>query len=52
MTITGDSTSGWRDGYGTQSKVASPYSVAVDSVGVVYISDYANHVIRMVNTSG
>jgi streptogramin lyase len=36
----------------TTAKLNSPYGVAVDVTGNVYIADYSNHRVRMVNTSG
>ncbi|MGB3947487.1 MAG: T9SS type A sorting domain-containing protein [Bacteroidia bacterium] len=36
----------------TSAKINHPNGVAVDAMGNIYFSDYSNHVIRKVNTSG
>lgn len=36
----------------TSAKINHPNGVAVDAMGNIYFSDYYNHVIRKVNTSG
>ena len=40
------------DGAATSAQLASPRSVAVDSVGNVYVADYYNHRVRKIDTSG
>lgn len=40
------------DGPATSATLKNPYAVCVDNIGNVYISDYSNSRIRMVNTSG
>jgi sugar lactone lactonase YvrE len=40
------------NGPATQATLYNPEGVAVDGSGNVYIADYSNHVIRMVNSSG
>ena len=49
-TIAGTGTSSYTgdDIAATSSALNSPYSVAVDAAGIVYIADYNNHRIRMV----
>ena len=44
--------SGSTNGQGTTAKFNSPYDVAVDSSGNVYVSDKGNHLIRKINYSG
>ena len=39
-------------GSATSASLNTPYGVAVDSAGNVFIADFLNHVIRKVNTSG
>ncbi len=39
-------------GQATAAKLNKPYSVATDIAGNVYISDFGNNAIRIVNTSG
>jgi len=43
---------GYLDGNGTNARFSYPRGVAVDSTGVVYVSDTGNHVIRKVTPSG
>lgn len=38
-------------GAATSAKLDSPYSVAVDKIGNLYIADYKNNVIRMIDTA-
>ena len=40
------------NGPATMAKLNSPWGVTADAAGNVYIADYANNVIRKVNTSG
>lgn len=53
-TVAGNGTAGYSgDGAAaTSAELRSPAGVAVDSSGNLYIADTANHVIRMVTTSG
>ncbi|MAG34976.1 MAG: hypothetical protein CL878_01800, partial [Dehalococcoidia bacterium] len=44
--------SGSADGTGSTARFNSPFSVAVDSGGMVYVADGNNHTIRKVTTSG
>jgi trimeric autotransporter adhesin len=39
-------------GPATSASLSTPYSVAADKEGKVYIADYSNHVIRQVSASG
>jgi hypothetical protein len=48
---TGES-SGFTDGTATIAKFSHPISVALDSNGVCYVSDYGNSAIRIVMTTG
>src|SRR6266852_233526 len=43
---------GYRDGRGTDARFYEPTSLAVDSNGVIYVSDYGNHVVRRVTPDG
>ncbi|MCX7997721.1 MAG: hypothetical protein N3A69_02055, partial [Leptospiraceae bacterium] len=40
------------DGLGTASRFNSPAGVAIDSTGVIYVTDTANHVIRRITQAG
>ncbi|MGC4050509.1 MAG: hypothetical protein QM757_14120 [Paludibaculum sp.] len=40
------------DGPATSAQLNNPYSIAIDSAGVVYIADQVHHRIRKVSTSG
>jgi len=53
-TVAGDTTAGYSGdgGPATAASLHSPYSVAFDAAGNMYISDYQNYAIRKVNTSG
>ncbi len=53
-TVAGNGTTGFSGdgGPGPSAALASPYSATVDSLGNIYISDYGNHRIRKVDTSG
>ncbi len=51
-TIAGDGTGGFTDGVGTAAKFNGPTGVAIDSSGNIIVSDYYNHRIRKIDTSG
>ncbi len=53
-TVAGTGTAGFSGdgGPATNAMIDQPYDVACDAVGDIYISDYNNNRIRMVNTSG
>ncbi|MES2701554.1 MAG: Ig-like domain-containing protein, partial [Bacteroidota bacterium] len=53
-TVAGNGVAGYsgNGGAATAAKLAYPRGVAVDAAGNLYITDYSNQVIRMVNTSG
>ena len=53
-TVAGDNTGGYSgDGKAAISaQINNPDGLAVDSKGNLYISDFSNHLIRMVNTAG
>jgi hypothetical protein len=42
----------YADGSGTNASFFNPSSVAVDASGNVFVSDYGNHLIRKVTSSG
>lgn len=50
VTLAGKSTTGSNDGVGTAASFNTPGGVLWDS-GLLYISDWANHNIRVINTS-
>jgi len=53
-TVAGNGTAGYSGdgGAATSAEINSPYGVAIDASGNLYIADEANNRIRMVNTSG
>jgi hypothetical protein len=53
-TVAGNHTKGYSGdgGPANEAQMRSPYAVATDASGNVYIADYFNHVVRMVSTSG
>ena len=48
----GSRLSGFLDGLGTNALFNQPIHCAIDSMGVIYITDYYNHVIRKLTTDG
>jgi sugar lactone lactonase YvrE len=51
-TIAGTGIGGYSTGVATMSRLSQPKDVAVDASGNIYIADWMNHRVRMVNTSG
>jgi hypothetical protein len=53
-TIAGTGTAGYSgdDGAATAARLSAPYSVTYDSSGNIYIADYDNERLRMINSSG
>ncbi len=50
-TIAGSTTAGSTDGSGTSASFKKPAGVAVDSAGNVYVADFGNNEIRMIDAS-
>ena len=48
-TVAGSGTSGHSDGIGTAAQFVSPYGVAVDNSGTIFVADWANYRIRRIN---
>ena len=46
------STKGFADGSGNTTQFNTPYGLAVDVAGNVYVADYWNHKIRVINQNG
>jgi hypothetical protein len=51
-TLAGSGSQGFANGAGLGAQFYSPFGVAVDSVGTVYVADYNNHRIRVISPSG
>jgi len=51
-TLAGSGSSGSANGTGTAASFSSPYDVAVDGSGNVYVADYYNHLIRKITSDG
>jgi sugar lactone lactonase YvrE len=47
-----EGTPGSADGVGSAARFYVPNSVAVDSVGNIYVADFGNHTIRAITTNG
>ena len=51
-TLAGSGSYAYADGQGAQASFKSPFGVAVDSAGTVYVGDCYNHRIRKVTSAG
>jgi trimeric autotransporter adhesin len=53
-TIVGNGTAGYSGdgGAATSAQLSTPYGVAVDAAGNVYLADRSNHIVRKVDSSG
>jgi DNA-binding beta-propeller fold protein YncE len=51
-TLAGNSEAGFTDGHGTAAQFNRPRGIAIDSAGNVYVADFDNHRIRMINSDG
>jgi sugar lactone lactonase YvrE len=51
-TLAGSGLSAFADGFGPLASFYSPYGVAVDGAGEVYVADYGNNRIRKVSSAG
>ena len=52
ITIAGTGVPGHLDGQALSARFHTPTGIAVDSAGVVYVSDYSSHRIRRISTNG
>ena len=48
VTTIAGGTQGYADGEGTQAEFFSPYGIAIDKKGIVYVSDMGNNRIRKI----
>ena len=48
-TLAGGTSAGYTDGVGTVARFNSPYNLAVDQLGTIYVADQGNNLIRTVN---
>ncbi len=51
-TLAGSGDSGYSDGPGASARFTSPWGIAVDASGRVYVADKYNHRIRKIDTTG
>lgn len=51
-TVAGSGAYGFLDGPANTARFASPYDVAVDKSGNIFVTDHANHRIRKISTNG
>ncbi|WP_109831070.1 T9SS type A sorting domain-containing protein [Reichenbachiella versicolor] len=51
-TFAGDGTSGYLDGTGTSAKFASPFEIALDKSGNIYVTEFTNRRIRKITSAG
>jgi hypothetical protein len=51
-TIAGGNGMGTSDGTGTAAKFSEPHDIAIDSAGVMYVTDYNNHTVRKITPEG
>jgi sugar lactone lactonase YvrE len=51
-TLAGTGEAGFTDGNGAQAKFNSPFGVAIDQQGNIYVADGGNHAIRKITPSG
>jgi len=52
VSLLAGSTSGMTDGAGTSAQFKTPYDVAVDHAGRVYVADTGNHAVRKIDNNG
>ena len=51
-TFAGSGSGTWTDGLGTAASFLRPHGTPVDSLGHIYVGDYANHRVRKIHPSG
>ena len=51
-TVAGQIASGYVDASGTNARFNTPYDIAVDATGMVYVADTGNNCIRKIDASG
>jgi DNA-binding beta-propeller fold protein YncE len=48
----GNTAAGYVNGVGTGAIFYNPYGISVSSSGNMYVVDYGNHLIRMIDSTG
>lgn len=51
-TVAGNGSAGTANGQGTAAQFYSPYDIAFDNRGYLFVADFRNHLIRMISPSG
>ena len=47
-----DAVSGYSDGTGTEAYFSAPHSITIDSMGMLYVTEWTNQLIRKITPAG